>query len=685
MRLRGCLFCALLGITVSLQAVPAGNVTKMVCQPDGTVLRINLWGDEHMHIYTTQDGIPLSEDKDAFYYIQVSQGKLVASKMLAHESTARNKEETDFIIAQSTEIHEWICHIREQSLSPANRRRIQKRAVGLPTSYYGRKRGLVILVNFPNRKMLENSGTELERMFNGVGYNGNNHCGSVKDYFLAQSYGNLELVFDLIGPVTVSHPSGYYGGNVQPSGNDRCPDEMVREACLLADAEVDFSDYDWDGDGEVDQIYVVYAGEGEATGGDNSTIWPHESVLRRDGKENLVLDGVLLNTYACSNELASASQLMGIGTACHEFSHCLGLPDVYDTDYSGAFGMSYFDVMDSGGHSGPFGRGERPYGYSAFERWFVGWLEFQELETEQHIASLPDLQDSPTAYILRNDGNPDEFLVLENHQNNRWYQYVGRSTNCHGLMVTHVNYYPIAWQRNVVNPDINHQRMSIIPADGSYGTRIQGQYYSSPSDLEGDLYPGSKAVTELTGNSHVDVGGRWMTNGKDGTYNLNVSVLDIQEIDGELGFTVNFNIELPVPTLRKTMHIHESGFTAVWNGVFPADSYTIELTEYLSENPFKTRTSIIEGIQETSYTFTGLTRDFYTFRVRSHYGNSYSKWSDWGYVQLKKDAVLSVSVSEKLCRSFDARGVVTIGKRPGFRIIQGVAGNVRKIVQSNSH
>lgn len=127
---------------------------------------------------------------------------------------------------------------------------------------------------------------------------------------------------------------------------------MIIEACQLVDDKVNFKDYDWDGDGEVDQVFVIYAGYGEHAGAPSNTIWPHESSL---GNRSIMLDGVRINTYACSSELnGNSGQVMaGIGTPCHEFSHCLGFPDLYDTDYSGAFGMSYWDVMNSGSHSGP--------------------------------------------------------------------------------------------------------------------------------------------------------------------------------------------------------------------------------------------------------------------------------------------------------------------------------------------
>ena len=153
--------------------------------------------------------------------------------------------------------------------------------------------------------------------------------GSVRDYFRAQSYGQFAPEFDVVGPLTAANDMAYYGRH-SGNNNDSHVPELVWEACLQADPLVNFADYDWNGDGEADLVYMVYAGYSEAQGAAPETIWPQKWYLTM--YQSLQLDGVTIDGYACSSELrgTSGSELDGIGTACHEFSHCLGLPDTYD-------------------------------------------------------------------------------------------------------------------------------------------------------------------------------------------------------------------------------------------------------------------------------------------------------------------------------------------------------------------
>lgn len=209
----------------------------------------------------------------------------------------------------------------------------------------GTKKGLVILVQFSDKSFTNpanvltlGSGEKTIKalytdMLNKEGYTDKKTgaIGSVHDYFKDQSNGKFDLSFDVVGPITLSHSYSYYGEHTD-NDNDANAPQMIIDACKAVKDSVDFSRYDWDGDGEVEQVYVVYAGEGEATGGDANTVWPHKYNLSAVGK-SLSYNGVKIDTYACSNEVIRAevngktrTYYMGIGTICHEFSHCLGLP-----------------------------------------------------------------------------------------------------------------------------------------------------------------------------------------------------------------------------------------------------------------------------------------------------------------------------------------------------------------------
>lgn len=504
-------------------AVPARQVKFTHIQKDGTTLTLQNVGDETLHYYINiATGEKMYRGADGDFHA-LKQTVLADMQTMAIQRRQQNAERRSMRMAKMS----------NSANSPAR--------VGAVGGMTGQKKGIVILVNFSDKSFNStHNQTLFDDMFNKEGFNQFNHIGSVHDYFYDQSYGQFDLSFDVIGPVKVSNTMAYYGGN-DYSGNDKHPAAMVIEACNLANAQgVNFADYDWDGDGYVDQVFVIYAGYGEASGGAANTIWPHEWNLSSagyygDGTGALTLDGVKIDTYACSCELTggSGSSLMGIGTACHEFSHCLGYPDYYDTDYSGGIGMDSFDVMCSGSYNGPSGNGEVPCGYTAYERMCAGWLTPVELTTPANISNMKNIGTSPEAYIQYNSRNTNEFLMYENRQANRWFTYFSSSAAGHGLFVTHINYDASAWNNNRPNDTPSLQRMTWIPADKKYGT--YSSYYGwsvYESDAKGDFFPGTKNVTELGATSHASYYGKWFN----GTPTAIKPISEITEKNGEISF-----------------------------------------------------------------------------------------------------------------------------------------------------
>ena len=352
---------------------------------------------------------------------------------------------------------------------------------GKPTQYVGSKRGLIILMEFPNLKFInknKNGKTfDVHDMWNDVAnkenlkaVNGVLVNGSIRDYFVAQSYGKFAIDFDVKGPYTAKNKYAYYGRNVDYGGvsfDDR-PYELIIEACKAADPEVDFKNYDWDGDGEVDQVYVVYAGHGEASYDDPELIWPHESIISGHTGAPLTLQGMTIDTYACGNELDSSDRIFGIGTICHEFSHCLGLPDVYDIEYSGETETpGQFDLMDAGNYNGD---GWYPAGYSAFERMFCGWLEPRRVGSVADVGELQPLHLHPDAAIIEQFEGSTNYYLVENRVKESWDKFLPS----HGLIAWHINYDLEVWKLNRVNVDPNNMGITIVDlADvPSYGTAI---------------------------------------------------------------------------------------------------------------------------------------------------------------------------------------------------------------------
>lgn len=574
---------AMFMFAASAFAVPAKRVKRQVQQPDGSVLTVMLRGDENFHYTSTEDGQPLVQRADGAYCYATldSNGKLTASAQVAHDVESRGAAELSFLNYYTAESQK----VRSLGMERAKQRnarrmsRLANRGVvdasGKPVrrvmagatggegiGVTGKRKGLVILVNFKDKKMQsKHTQAEWNDYFNKVGYNKYGNNGSVHDYFYAQSYGKLDLEFDVIGPVTVSKNMASYGAN-DAQGNDIDPAGMIKEACELAYAKekMDMSQYDWDGDGAVDQVYVIYAGYGEAAGGEANTIWPHEWDIQGGGY-SLVLGGQRIRTYACSSELngGSGTYISGIGTACHEFSHCMGIPDFYDTAGGGCFGMDAWDLMDYGSYGGD---GYEPTGYNTYEKWVSGWIEPTILTEPCYIKNMKPLSDAPEACVVFNEANKNEYYIFENRQ----LKGTDVALPNHGMLVIHVDYDQKVWFDNEVNNTSNHQRFTVVPADNKLTSET----------VTGDTYPGTTKSTELTDTSKPAA--TLFNANSDGRKFLGKPVTEITEKDGLISFTFMGGVNLDAPQ-PKMMNMTETSFTGGWNAVDGAESYTVELRE----------------------------------------------------------------------------------------------------------
>ncbi len=439
------------------------------------------------------------------------------------------------------------------------------------------KKGLVLLVEFSDAagKMKSDAATQWNNRFNQQGFSQYNHVGSVRDYFIEQSYGMLTIDFDVVGPLTMPQSREYYGSSPNNNLDDRAP-EMIIEALKLADSQINFADYDWDGNGEVEQIYVIFAGQTYSNR--EGYIWPHQWFLSSAkyygcGTGRQRLDGVYIDAYAVSNELSDASTPAGIGTACHEFSHCLGYPDVYDTSYSGGTGGQYWSLLDTGCYNGPRMIGEVPSPYTAYERWAGGWIDLIPLTEPCRVTNMPAINEEGVAYIIKNTGNSNEYYILENRQQKTFGTY----NSGHGLMVWHIDYDKTAWAYNSVNTNKDHQRVTFLPADGQVGIlQTDGtyyQYYVSSADEAGDPYPGRMkvdSVQQLT----------WYISEKGGDKTHKNRIHGITEsADGKISFTYGNYVALPTPEVNYPTEITENTFCANWLPVPGAITYNLQVEE----------------------------------------------------------------------------------------------------------
>lgn len=467
------LISAVLSLCVAMTfAIPAKKSWKVVSQSDGTTIRVSQAGDEHLHYYITEDNVPLYKVADNRYcYLTIENGKLHNSGVLAHESAARSAKELQVM----NTIHDLAPIARQMAAKKRSAAKRCGRPDRLPSKddisvFKGSKKALVILAAFSDKSFSKGDDAIVKfygEVLNQEGYSQNGAAGSVHDYFKDMSRGEFDLTFDIVGPVKVSKSATYYGGPSPIMGGADHIGEFITEAIKKADekCDIDWKKYDWDDDGEVEQVFVLYAGYGQATGGPTGTIWPNawtldEALQNNDGNGGFSIDGVFINQYACSNELYldSGTVPMGLGVFCHEFSHCMGLPDMYDTNYGSTPTMGDWDLLAGGSYNGPQGIGWCPAGWTSYERAYAGWLELTELKAGDIIKGMTSLEEADgKAYVIYNDNHKDEYYLLENHKGMRWDKYTPEN----GLLIIHVDYDKDLFDNNIVN-----SKGEFTPAEG---------------------------------------------------------------------------------------------------------------------------------------------------------------------------------------------------------------------------
>ncbi|WP_434503192.1 M6 family metalloprotease domain-containing protein [Prevotella sp.] len=407
---------------------------------------------------------------------------------------------------------------------------IQKRtmrmlnSVKTTRSSTGNKKALVILVNFQDTHFKETSTLDLyDKILNQTGFRNQLFNGSAHDYFMNQSNGLFNLSFDIAGPVTLAHPYAYYGANNDSNGDDAHPEEMVIEACKAIANTTNFSKYDWDGDGEVEQVFIVYAGHGEADYDNTNLVWPHKWALSASSYNKVLkIGGEKINVYACASELNSFGSISGIGAFCHEFSHCLGLPDMYNTKNTKDNGIGYNSLMAAGSY---LGGGYCPCGYSAYEKTSCGWISPKTLNNDTIISNLNTTINNGEAYIIYNDANNDEYYIIENRQRTGWDKYLPNS----GMLAMHIDYSKEDWENNTVNSETDHHRISAVWVKDSLTAN------SVPS---ADIYTKGK-----NGSNHLNMGLNDINSNSDSTINFVFKRYNFQEseVAGDTLFHESFD------------------------------------------------------------------------------------------------------------------------------------------------
>lgn len=496
------LFCL---TTIEGQAAKAYPHPVTIIQSDGTSLTVVARGDESFHYYMTTDSVLLYHEGNDFFIAQVNNdGSLAPTSQLAHEKDNRKVVEEYLVQAQDR-------HLFFQFLTKQTQKRImQREPIKVDHTYLphtGQPRIIVILAQFTDDTFIDEDPKSVfeqylnaEEIDNQVGNLtvGRNY-GSVRRYFKDMSFGAFEPQFDIYGPVTLSHPTSYYG-----AGKDRM-DLFIPEVCELAEEQgLKFSEYDSNDDGYVDLVYVIYAGYSECfTGTPTTCIWPKSGIIsafEKDGKY-IYRYGVNseLNAFPGAWENPPYERINGIGLFCHEFSHCLGMPDFYPTSTSAqnAFnpGMERWSLMDDGEY---VDNGYTPTEYTAWEREAMGWFEIDTLNTSGFYTITNINEEGGKAYRIINSEDSSECFILQDIQQTGW----NSKLDGHGMLVTHVDFSPSIFKNNTVNNTIGHSRMTFIPADEEYisGFQIDAETITRKMYCDnhaGDPFPGTKDVTAI--------------------------------------------------------------------------------------------------------------------------------------------------------------------------------------------
>ena len=510
---RICLGVCLCLSSVGVWGAKAHSIPVQVRQSDGTTITVILRGDEHINWYTTLDGGLLVQATDNSYYVGkvTKDGRLIATQQLAHEAAWRSSAETNLISKQDKDkFYSYVSKVAEQSENSYNNRPLTRITVdsgygGVPYfPHTGSPKALVILAEFSdttftiqNTKQVFTNYLMNEGHFSETAYAQNKNYKGVRGYFKDCSYGKFTPTFDIVGPVKLPKPQIVYGAG----RNDR-PDLLLEDACSAIDNIVDFSQYDANGDGFVDLVYIIYAGHSANISGNKETdIWPKSGTI----SISKTFDGKSIGRYGVSNELAGRENkkkeketINGIGLFCHEFSHTLGLPDIYALPGTPAAdqdnqGMEYWDLMD-GGTEVQYGRVPSPY--LAWEREAMGWMKIDELTSDQPVTDLKSLENGGKAYKILNKNVANEFIVLQSIQQGGWYQGWTKTQIPKGLLAYRISYpYDKVNIFDFPNNDLGKPRVIVIPADGEVLSAMNsgGDFNKYITNLTNDLYPlGSK-------------------------------------------------------------------------------------------------------------------------------------------------------------------------------------------------
>jgi len=523
-------------------ACPAFPGLGKAKQPDGAIISLYLRGDEKMHWMESEDGYSLLYDnnKNIVYATADKEGNMVPSSIVARDVSLRSASDQAFLKEISKKLNYSQAQINtfqaiwKMAPKPSNANSSSLRAS------VGTAKAICALINFPDKPLVKTK-ADFDALMNQVGYSVGGDKGSVHDYYIENSYGQLNLVITVAGPYTVSKPWAYYGANDPATDQDYTTrvQEFATEAANLAfkDPAINPADYDNDGDGYIDAFHIIYAGYGEEVqGSDPNCIWAHEFYI-----PTLQFGTKQLYKYSCSCELqgTSGSSITHIGVICHEMGHIFGAPDFYDTDDKGSGGQftgtGKWDLMGSGNWNN---NGACPAHINMYQKIQYGWVNPTILTQPQAITGMLNSANNAVAYRY-DTSTPGEYYILENRQQTGFDQYVPGN----GLLIYHVS---------LTNSDINNNRVNVgspqkmYPVCASASTNPSGTPDSYGSiNTDGCPFPGTSNKTSFTDYT-IPSATSW--NGA----NTVKPITEIQQQSGVISFNFLMPDVEPVTNLQAT-------------------------------------------------------------------------------------------------------------------------------------
>lgn len=574
----------LLLAATAARAVPADPTPRKYRQPDGSVIVIRQHGDEFFHWTTDADGRIVELCDDGFYR-----------------------------------------PVSQEALQQRQRRGIERRAeqqVSRWSSYdepfetnFGDRKVLCLIANFTDSTFIvENPRQHFSDLLNQEGYNYQGSIGSVRDYYLDNSWNGTESLyrpqFDVYGPVNLSHSSAYY--------DSEGVSKAILEAYELMKEQIPIADYDTNGNGNIDMVLFYYPGHNEAEGAGKESIWPHQGTGNYGtmGGKNLV-------RYFCTSELygASGTQTASIGTTCHEFAHSLGLPDFYDTDYEkngyNTFTLGSFDLMSGGNYNL---EGRYPPNLNVVERNMLGWVPAPEPISASGEYTLPAVHQN-RAYRFDTQV-AGEYFVLESRDGSKWDAPLPK-----GLLVYHLDKSNrvISGAQSAAYLWDNTNKINVY---GGHPCFFLAPSTATPNNAAGDyIFPGNSGVTSFI---PTDVDGNYMG-----------LVLDDIAFNGSAS------------TFSVTVYEHRTVFGYVTDtfGV-PLAGARVSLTP--SDVPFNAAPSLLSGSLFCEADANG----YYSFTLEDNQ-------TDYQILQVSLDGYVSVCYNLTLTDALSSQDIVLFRKGEG--------------------